>query len=159
MPVYLVRHAHAGDRRKWSGPDDKRPLSRKGEEQARRLADLLGDPALDISRVISSPSLRCVQTVIPLAERWQVPIEDSDALAEGATADEVLGLIRSVADEVTVLSTHGDVIPTLLDALAARDGLDLPEGYPCAKGSTWVLHADADGRFTAADYLPAPETS
>jgi 8-oxo-dGTP diphosphatase len=158
VPVYLVRHAKAGDRSKWTGPDDARPLSKKGQEQARRIADLLADPALDISRIVSSPSLRCIQTVMPLAERWQLSIEESDALAEGAQPDEVVGLIRSLEDEVAVLSTHGDVIPTLLDSLAERDGLVLPEDYPCAKGSTWVLETDGDGRFVAADYLPAPES-
>lgn len=154
MPVYLVRHAKAGDRSKWEGPDDLRPLSKKGHKQAQELvAVLAGHP---VGRVVSSPSLRCVQTVEPLAEARDLKVETDEALAEGATADEVVSLMRELAAENPVLSTHGDVIPTLLEALARRDGLDLPDGYPCAKGSTWVLESDGTGRVERAIYLQAP---
>lgn len=154
MAVYLVRHAHAGDRSKWKGRDELRPLSKKGRRQAERLVELLAGE--DIQRVLSSPSLRCVQTVDPLAARLGLTVETDDALAEGATADDVVDLVRKVAAENPVLCTHGDVIPTLLEGLVRRDGLELPEHYPCAKGSVWVLEEDGEGRFVAAKYLPAP---
>lgn len=156
MPVYLVRHAHAGDRSKWEGPDDARPLSEKGRRQAEGLVNVLaGRP---IGRVVSSPSLRCVQTVEPLADALGLKVETSQTLAEGATADDVVTLVRESVADNPVLSTHGDVIPTLLDALVRRDGLQLPDGYPCAKGSTWVLEDDGnqEDRIVRAIYLEAP---
>jgi 8-oxo-(d)GTP phosphatase len=152
--VLLVRHAKAGERGRWDGPDRLRPLTEKGWEQARRLCDQLA--GYGATRVVSSPYVRCVQTVEPLAERLGLSVEESDALAEGATTGQLDELLASLRSETAVLSTHGDVIPTLLDHLIERDGLDLPPDYPCAKGSTWVLHGDSDGRVTRAEYLPAP---
>ena len=157
MAVYVVRHAHAGDRSKWKGPDDLRPLSKKGRRQAGALVGLLaGEGVHRIHRILSSPSLRCVQTVDPLAAHLGLSVEVDDALAEGASEDEVVDLVRKVAAENAALCTHGDVIPTLLEGLERRDGLELPDGYPCAKGSVWVLEEDADGRFVSARYLAAP---
>ena len=34
MTILLVRHARAGSRKDWDGPDEKRPLSKKGRRQA-----------------------------------------------------------------------------------------------------------------------------
>lgn len=152
--MLLVRHAKAGEREKWDAPDHLRPLTKKGWDQARRLTDQLAP--YGATRVVSSPYVRCVQTVEPLAGHLGLAVEESDALAEGATAGEIEALLASLAEETAVLCTHGDVIPTLLDHLAEHGGLDLPAGYPCAKGSTWVLVPDGDGRFVRADYLPAP---
>jgi 8-oxo-dGTP diphosphatase len=133
-------------------------VSKKGRRQAEHLADDLADR--DVARILSSPSRRCLQTVEPLAERLGLKVETADALAEGSDAPAVVGLARELATGARpgsiVLCTHGDVIPTLLDALARLDGLRLPAAYPCAKGSTWVLEAGPEGRFETADYLPAP---
>jgi phosphohistidine phosphatase SixA len=154
VTVFLVRHALAGNRDEWEARDEVRPLSTKGWKQAKRLADLLVDR--DVTRIVSSPYLRCFQTVEPLAERLGVEVEHSDALAEGVTADEVVDLVRSLAGANAVLSTHGDVVPTLLDTLVRRDGLALPEDYPCEKGATWALDQDDSGQVLRARYLPPP---
>lgn len=154
MAVYLIRHAAAGERAKWKGPDADRPLSKKGRRQADALVDLLAGKG--IGRIVSSPFLRCVQTVDPLAARLGLTVETDDALAEEATGDDVAALARKLAPDNPALCTHGDVIPALLDALAAHDGLRLPKRYPCAKGSVWVLNEGADHTFSSAKYLPAP---
>jgi 8-oxo-dGTP diphosphatase len=165
LALFLVRHAKAGSRREWEGDDDLRPLSKKGRRQAEHLAadlaDRLADDLADrgVARILSSPSVRCVQTVEPLAARLGLKVETADALGEGSDAPEVVALVRELAPErsaAVVLCTHGDVIPTLLDALARLDGLRLPADYPCAKGSTWRLEPDEEGRFKTAEYLPAP---
>jgi hypothetical protein len=81
VSVLLVRHAKAGDREKWDAPDDLRPLTAKGEAQAEALVDLLA--GYDIDRVLSSPYLRCTQTVAPLASARGLAVEPCDDLAEG----------------------------------------------------------------------------
>jgi broad specificity phosphatase PhoE len=153
MSTLVVRHARAGSRRHWDGPDEKRPLSGRGRRQAGALVNLLAPFAP--ARALSSPYVRCVETVEPLGEKLGVPIEPSDALAEGAPADDVVALARSLTGSTVVLCSHGDVIYALLDALARDEGLKLPKHYESAKGSTWVLHA-RKGRFASATYLPAP---
>jgi 8-oxo-dGTP diphosphatase len=153
MTVYLVRHAAAGDRTEWDGRDDLRPLTNRGRRQADWLAEQLASEP--VKRIVSSPSVRCVETVQPLAARLGLVVETSPALAEGAAVAGVLGLLCEAAADHAVLCSHGDVIPEALDALARLDGLPLPPGYPFAKGSVWVLHGEARP-FVRAHYLAPP---
>lgn len=153
MPLYLVRHANAGSRADWPGPDRDRPLSAQGRRQAEGLVHLLADRSL--RRVLSSPYVRCVQTVAPLAERFGVAVEEVAALAEGAAAGDAVELLRALDGTTAALCTHGDLVPPILDTLAASDGLPLPPGYPFAKGSTWELDV-LNGRWLSARYLPPP---
>ena len=150
-PVYVVRHAKAGSRSAWSGPDQLRPLSKAGRRQAVGLADRLAGEA--INRIVTSPYVRCHQTVEPLGTRLAVPVEPSDLLVEGTLLPEALRLVEKVADQPTVLCTHGDVILELLEHLA-RVGVSVAEAR-LEKGSTWVLGTEA-GEVTSARYLPPP---
>ena len=138
-----MRHAKAGDRDKWDEPDDLRPLTAKGEVQAQALVDLLA--GYDIDRVLSSPYLRCTQTVAPLAAARGLAVEPCDDLAEGeghagiALARRLLPVPR-----YTVLCSHGDVVEEILDALGVRR-----EEFT-RKGATWVLEE------AGAHHLAAP---
>lgn len=154
MSLLLVRHAMAGSRQDWDGPDFDRPLSKKGRAQAQSLVRLLADRP--VSSVHSSPYVRCVQTVEPLAEARGLPVEPAPQLAEGAAAADAVDFVRGLAGQGAVLCTHGDMVPVILDALSAADGLPLPPRYPFAKGSTWELDA-ADGCWVGARYLPPPK--
>jgi 8-oxo-dGTP diphosphatase len=148
VTVYLVRHAKAGSRRNWSGDDSQRPLSRPGVKQAQQLADVL--ERVGISRIVSSPYARCVQTVEPAARRLRIPVDRSDALAEGATTAEAVELFEKLATENAVLCSHGDVLGELLMYLADH-GVRL-EDFRLEKGSMWVVDCD-HGRPTSARYV------
>jgi phosphohistidine phosphatase SixA len=151
--VYLVRHADAGIRQTWRGPDDRRPLSAAGWRQAGGLVDLLADVHFD--RVVSSPSLRCVQTVEPLAEARGLTVEADTRLLEGHDPrDTVIWLQAEAALRSLVACTHGDLVPSVLSALDAA-GASLPAERRWPKGATWVLEFDG-GRWTRARYLPPP---
>ena len=150
-PVFVVRHAKAGSRSAWDGPDPARPLSKAGRRQAAGLVSQLADQ--DITRIVSSPFIRCTETVEPLAQRLHLPVEPSPSLEEGAPLPEALRLVEKVADEPTVLCTHGDVIGELLDHLR-RTGVDVDDGR-MEKGATWILDTEA-GEVTGARYLPPP---
>jgi 8-oxo-dGTP diphosphatase len=153
MTLLLVRHAKAGNRRDWAGPDADRPLSAKGRRQADGLVDLLA--LHPVERVLASPAVRCVESVAPLAAHRGLEIERHDELAEGRGAGPTLALFDELVGVAAVLCSHGDVIPAVLDALVLRDGLTLPVDYPCAKGSAWALEEDG-GRIVGARYLPPP---
>ena len=156
MAIYLVRHGKAGDRDEWSAPDHLRPLSKKGKAQAEGLVGQLGDRG--VTRILSSPFVRCVQTVEPLAVHLDLKIEEHDVLAEDSEPQDVAVLARELVrdGEQAVLCSHGDVIPLLLDHLMRVDGLRLRSAFACAKGSTWILDADDSGRFIRGMYLSPP---
>jgi len=156
MALYLVRHAKAGDRAKWSAPDQLRPLSKKGRVQADGLVGQLGDRG--VTRILSSPFVRCVQTVEPLATHLDLKVEEHDVLAEDSHAGDAAVLARDLVrdGEHAVLCSHGDVIPRFLDHLMGVDGMSLEAEFACAKGSTWILEADPSARFTRGMYLSPP---
>jgi 8-oxo-dGTP diphosphatase len=146
-----VRHAKAGVRDTWQGDDLLRPLSGRGHLQARELIDVLQDETFE--RVLSSPYVRCMETVVPLASARKLAVEPLDALAEGAHLDEVVAVLRKHAPGGAVLCTHGDVIPMLLEHYAST-GVDIGPAPRWPKGCTWVLETDGTGEVVAARYLP-----
>ena len=152
MSVYLVRHAVAVGRSDWSGADRDRPLTKKGERQAHAVVDLLAHA--EIQRVVTSPAVRCRDTVAPVASKFGLELVVDDALAEGAKAKDALELARRLADQGgdTVLCTHGDLVPDLIRRLS-RDGMRWDGDLRFAKGSTWLLSWDGD-RFTDGRYFP-----
>lgn len=145
MPLYLIRHAKAGRRDGWSGPDGLRPLSRNGWRQAERLAERLRHQP--ITRVLSSPYTRCVQTVEPLARLVGQPVETTDELAEGKPFLPVVDLLQTLPAHA-VLCTHGDIIPAAIEALLRR-GMTLTTAPDWRKGVLWVLERD-EGRIVRA---------
>ena len=155
MPLYLIRHAHAGSRGAWEGPDFERPLSVKGTDQTDALTRALA--AEDITRVLSSAAVRCQQTVGPIARTRGLEVEVHDALTEGATAAETTTLLWKLAAAGTTaaLSSHGDVIPNAIDALAT-DGVEVTDRRGLPKGTYYVLDVE-DGAITAARFVdPRP---
>ncbi len=103
------------------------------------------------SRVLSSPSLRCLQTVGAVASAQHLTVERTDDLTEGQSSVAV-SLVRALAGQEVVVCTHGDVIAEILVALADEDRLDLGLNPRQAKGSVWALDGRA-GSFTSAKYF------
>jgi phosphohistidine phosphatase SixA/8-oxo-dGTP pyrophosphatase MutT (NUDIX family) len=151
-PIYLVRHAKAGTRQSWTRPDEKRPLTRRGRKQAARLVERFR--GLEVVRVVSSPFLRCVQTVEPLARSRGLAIELAPELAEGADLDEAAEFLLALNGEPVVVCGHGREIQAIVQAFEAA-GADVEGSRGLAKGSVWVLERFAD-RVLSARYLPAP---
>ncbi len=153
MPTYLVRHAKAGSRREWEGPDEQRPLTAAGRLQAEAIAEHLG--SRPITRLLSSPYLRCVQTLEPLAKELGLEVELDDDLAEGSGFEPVLTLLDELPDH-SALCSHGDVIPETLRALERR-GLEFVGLRDTRKGSIVVLERDDTGRWAQATSIGPPE--
>jgi phosphohistidine phosphatase SixA len=152
VTIFLVRHANAGTRRGWAGPDGARALSNRGESQAVMLADQLGDRP--VKRVLSSPFVRCAQTVAPLAERLGVDVELDERLAEGRPFAPVVDLVAELPDD-SVLCSHGDLIPEVMDALVRR-GLEVVGVHDGRKGSRWEIERQG-GQPSTARALPPPD--
>jgi len=144
--LLLVRHASAGERADFDGPDELRPLDRRGRDQARRLAELL--PLFRPVDLLSADRVRCRQTVEPLADRVGLGMRRAPELGEEefqADPEAGLALVERLLEPradggVTVVCSQGGAIPSVLMALGVR-----PEGIsgrlwpPSAKGSVWAL--------------------
>jgi len=148
MP-YLLRHAHAGNKRAWAGPDSARPLSRAGRQEAHGVLTQLRD--YPISRILSSPTVRCLQTVEPLAQRRGLRVESADVLGVDADPNDLVAQLLDPAAAEAVLCSHGELIGAALIRLVGERFEDNGLSWP--KGSAWVLKA-TDGRIEDARYLP-----
>jgi len=72
--IYLIRHCET------TGQAPEAPLTSRGEDQAQRLCEQLLE--LPISRIISSPYRRALDSIQPLATALQVSITQEDDLKE-----------------------------------------------------------------------------
>jgi 8-oxo-dGTP diphosphatase len=156
--VLLVRHAKAGRRSDWSGPDEQRPLSPAGWAQAAGLRRML--PLFRPTSVHTADPTRCVQTVAGLADDLGVPVIGEPLLSEDAfrrDPDSATERFLAIAEQqnVPVICSQGGVIPGLIRRIARRSGLPIND-VPCKKGSTWVLSFDPvkPRHLLAAGYLP-----
>ena len=172
--VELVRHAKAyGRDRWWDKADRERPLTEAGFAQARELGRQLaaGGP---IAGLYSSPFVRCVQTLEPLAEMLGAKIVEEEALGEATTlpvhdggdawvasawlGGRAVALIDRLVGEHEggriVLCSHGDVVPAVTALLVGRDALPLDD-VRCRKGGRFVFEFEGS-RCTGVSSRPAP---
>lgn len=146
MNIYLVRHAHAGQRAH-DGRDIFRQLSPDGHARATELVSLFEQrPAI---RVMSSPATRCVQTVAPIAEALGVEVEECQELWEGSSIVDALSCLEIEGTGNVIACSHGDIIPGLIEMLGAR-GVQV-QGRGCELGSVWILEFE-NGQWVGARY-------
>lgn len=153
MPIFLLRHARAGKRREWHDDDSLRPLESDGVRQAVAIASRIADRG--VVALLSSPYARCVQTLEPLSLRTGLPIVSDGRLAEGADPVDCARWMAEL-DEGTVLCSHGDVIPGVVDALIRR-GMRVHGDATVSKGCVWTLELK-DGEFASGRSWLAPRS-
>jgi broad specificity phosphatase PhoE len=151
--LMVVRHADAGDKRSWTGLDRQRPLSATGRRQADGLVVRLED--YPVERILSSPTLRCLDTVWPLARDRFLEVEPVAALGVDGGLDPLLAMLLDEELRNAVLCTHGETIG-LLVARLVEDGLDVGGPLQWPKGSTWMLQRTDNGRRHVRGRLLAP---
>jgi broad specificity phosphatase PhoE/ADP-ribose pyrophosphatase YjhB (NUDIX family) len=158
--VLLIRHARAGDRKAWRGPDEGRPLDAAGEVQAQDIAAVAA--SFGVGAVLSADVLRCQQTVTPLAATLGLAVEPTRELSERAHARHPQRALRLLDELVArgapvALCSQGGVIPDLLEALGER-GPVRPGPVRSRKGSIWVLSFDGralvGAQYVESDSLP-----
>lgn len=126
-PLVIVRHARSRSRSAWTNPDPLRPLNPRGRERAQVLIPLLA--AYGVNRVVTSPSVRCLDTVLPYAVAAGVRARLKSGLSEEGFAEQPgrapYHLTRLLErGNAAVVCSHGPVLPVLLELLAgtADDG-------------------------------------
>jgi phosphohistidine phosphatase len=104
MQLYLVRHADASS----GDPDELRPLSDEGREQARELGERLRDDGVAPDVVLTSPLLRARETGEALARATGSTSETDERLAPGATAETLREAIYGRGEHVVVVGHQPD---------------------------------------------------
>lgn len=146
--LVVLRHAAARSRKAWRGDDRLRPLVVPGRRQSVALVPLLA--AYDVSRLVTSCSVRCAQTVAPYAEASGWALEAyADLSEEGSSTASMVEHVDELlhATESSVLCTHRPVLPGVFDAL----GVPAVALDPAA---TVVVH-HRGGRVLATESHPA----
>jgi phosphohistidine phosphatase SixA len=138
--VLLTRHASAGERLASLADDRERRLDARGRSDARRLpAALSGHP---IERIVSSPHVRCLETMEPVARLLGLVVEAREELAPGVSRGETLALLGELRDS-TLVCTHREVFERLFGGEVT-----------CEKGGTWIVEGG-----TPIAYLPPASSS
>jgi 8-oxo-dGTP diphosphatase len=140
--MLLLRHTSAGERLSSPGIDRFRRLDEAGRHVARQLVWAFADR--EITRVVSSPLARCVESVIPLAESRHLIVENRWELAPDVGLDDVLTLLVDLPD-TALACTHREIFEQLLG----------PDGA-CEKGGAWVLERNGGSELVPALYLAPP---
>jgi len=147
----VLRHGVARAKRSWHGDDRRRPLLAGGLRQAERLVPVLA--AYGVSRLVSSGSTRCTQTLAPYADSCGGRLETDDVFSEeDATPKAVRARVADLVADLegaskhtggVVLCTHRPVLPWVFDALGLEDAR-------LEKGEMLVVHLRR-GRVVATE--------
>ncbi|AKT50304.1 NUDIX hydrolase [Arsenicicoccus sp. oral taxon 190] len=172
-PLVVVRHAKALPRSRWTKDDRLRPLDDRGRERARAIVPILD--AFGVTRLVTSISVRCADTLAPYAEVAGLELKTKHGLTEEAFVDDPDRAVRHLRKAVVrgvpgALCSHGPVLPLLLEELSVLASVEDAEGRAVvdtlleaadsgmAKGELLVCHLTGrgdDARVVAVErHLP-----
>jgi len=125
----LLRHAHAGDPAAWDRPDDLRPLTNKGRQQAERLGRFLAAAGFVPDAVLTSPRIRARETAELVADSLGMSVRIDPRL--GSFLD--LATVDAILDDAggpgrPVLVGHDPDFSDLLVLLTGSPGLRMRKG-------------------------------
>ena len=131
--LIVVRHAKAKPRSTWSRAESDRPLAATGKRQAHAVWRLLD--AWKPGKIVSSPWLRCMQTVAGYAKANGLGIKEKNRLTEAEhkrKPAKAAKLMESLfeSNHSTVLCTHRPVLPTILKVIGHHLPKDLRKSLP-----------------------------
>lgn len=155
--LILLRHAKALKRVDWLGDDSDRPLENTGTLTANKLPKHLGMFAID--EVHSSDAIRCISTIEPIHQKWNVSRIITDQLSEYQFEKDDLLAARYVKQLIKfggnyLICSHNPLLPIILDYLVKHpEDFDLLQDL--SPGDAWVVH-HRGGRVFAVNFLKSP---
>ena len=178
LTIELIPHCTSVTREGWTGSHDVRPLAELGMRQAEALVAAIGS---DVDGIYSSPTVRCRQTVGPLAAAAGLPVHDLAELYEaGDFGEPAAGTERVTELMVRALggawaagrmlralmlmmdthprgraaaASHGDVIPVLLATLSRA--FAIPQPRHVGRGGWYTLQF-VPGSLAVTPHDPVP---
>jgi 8-oxo-(d)GTP phosphatase len=141
--MLLMRHASAGERLESPDQDRARGLDAAGRAEARALPAAFAE--LEIDRIVTSPTARCVATVFALARRRRIEIECREEVGPNASRREILDLFGELSER-TLVCTHREVFERVFRG-----------SVTCEKAGTWIVERRGRRRVPdAVAYMPPP---
>ena len=126
--LIVLRHAKATVRSEWKGQEAKRPLLSEGKLQAKALIPLIA--AYGPRRLITSPWVRCRDTIAPYSEARKQKLIERHQLTElgnkkrpARTQDVVTDLLGT--SKSGLICSHRPALPSILAPFAAMATKDL----------------------------------
>ena len=159
MDLYLIRHAdaHALGERGITN-DEERPLSEKGEAQAKAAARAFQKKGIVLDKLFTSPLLRARQTAEKLHKVWLQPnlvIETCDSLAPGGRPRKLSKFL--LKSEGTKFGLVGHM-PDLADYAAWLLGYKKAQIDLAKAGALLIQCGDMPGKgLGALQWLVTPE--
>jgi len=141
--VIVLRHAQARTRNGWKADDMERPLTKPGEAQSQKLAPLLR--AYGVKYILTSPAIRCAQTLDAYARSIKALMEVDDRLAEETKPRAVERSIATVLERKGPIAvcSHRPTLPWIFATLRV-------ESRELAQGEGVVVH-HRRGRVVAVE--------
>jgi phosphohistidine phosphatase len=129
IELYLLRHADAGDPHTWTGPDDERPLSAKGRQQAERLGRHLKAAGFAPDAIVTSPKIRAADTARLVADPLDSDVTTDPRLGSGfdmTTLEAILDAAGSPRKAVFV--GHDPDFSEILAELVGAPSIPMKKG-------------------------------
>jgi phosphohistidine phosphatase len=131
--LLIVRHAKSS----WTNPliaDFDRPLNKRGEKDAPRMARRLKERKIIPNLVITSPATRAVSTCKEFCEELGYPIEriQSEKKLYHASEKEILSILQLIKDhpkdkeEIVILFGHNPGLTEFANSLLNEDIENIP---------------------------------
>jgi 8-oxo-(d)GTP phosphatase len=142
-PLLLVRHASAGKREKWPGPDKERPLDEQGRRQASAIADVFA--SYDVHDLYAADVVRCIDTLKPLAKRIKKPVRTEPLLSDAGFEERPEAAVRWLADVAArqnpvAVASQGGPVPELVERLCELHDQECEPLPRTRKGGYVVVH-------------------
>jgi 8-oxo-dGTP diphosphatase len=125
FPLIITRHGKATAHDQWDGLDSLRPLVAQGMQQARDIAG--GLAAFGPDAIMSSPAIRCLQTIAPLSYKLGMEIRESGKISQDkwtSEGDRVVDFVSARLRKAVpvVMCSHGPVIPQIVSEIISQTG-------------------------------------
>lgn len=138
MKLYFLRHAEAAD----GIPDDIRPLTKKGHDQAAALGSFLADQGIRFDAAYTSPLVRAVETAeIVLAltnpKKNKIELQRTDLLLNEASRRKFEAWLEELKDRQEVLLVGHN--PSLTEHVARLLQVSTPATINLPKGAVAVI--------------------